>query len=41
MEQIILGLELCNIDGYAVVSAILKANDIRLECEKWVKKISE
>ena len=30
-----------NIDGYAVVSAILKANDIRLECEKWVKKISE
>lgn len=34
-------LKKCNIDGYAVVSAILKANDISVECEKWVKKISE
>ena len=34
-------LKEANVDGYAVVSAILKANDIRLECEKWVKKISE
>ena len=31
----------CNIDGYAVVSAILKANDIKLECEKWTRKIEE
>lgn len=34
-------LKQCNIDGYAVVSAILKADDIRLECEKWVSKINE
>lgn len=34
-------LKKCNIDGYAIVSAILKANDISVECEKWVKKISE
>ena len=24
-----------NIDGYAIISAILSANDIKLECEKW------
>ena len=35
------GLSLNNIDGYAVVSAILKANDIKLECEKWTRKIEE
>lgn len=34
-------LKQCNIDGYAVVSAILKADDIRLECENWVSKINE
>ena len=34
-------LKQCNIDGHAVVSAILKADDIRLECEKWVSKINE
>lgn len=26
----------CNIDGYAVISAILKANDIEKECKKWI-----
>lgn len=26
----------CNIDGYAVISAILKCNDIELECKKWI-----
>lgn len=34
-------LKQCKIEGYAVISAILKANDIRLECEKWVNKINE
>ena len=34
-------LKQCNIDGHAVVSAILKSDDIRLECEKWVSKINE
>lgn len=29
----------CNIEGYAIVSAILKADDIKLECEKWIKSI--
>ena len=32
-------LKQCNIDGYAVVSAILGAENIKLECEKWVEKI--
>lgn len=31
----------CNIDGYAVVSAILGAEDIKSECEKWINKINE
>ena len=34
-------LKECDIDGYAVVSAILGASDIRLECEKWIKKIED
>ena len=34
-------LKEANVDGYAVVSAILKANDIKLECEKWTRKIEE
>ena len=29
----------CNVDGYAVVSAILGASNIKLECEKWIEKI--
>ena len=33
-------LKQCNIDGYAVVSAILKAEDIRTECEKWIDTIN-
>ncbi|CUO21792.1 thiamine phosphate synthase [Clostridium disporicum] len=33
-------LKQCNIDGYAVVSAILKAEDINTECEKWIDAIS-
>lgn len=32
-------LKECNVDGYAVVSAILGAENIKLECEKWVEKI--
>ena len=28
-----------NIDGYAIISAILSANDIKLECEKWIEAI--
>ena len=32
-------LKNCNIDGYAVVSAILGADDIKAECEKWIEKI--
>ena len=32
-------LKECNIDGYAVVSAILGAENIKLECEKWIEKI--
>ena len=32
-------LKECNIDGYAVVSAILGAENIKLECEKWSEKI--
>ena len=34
-------LKEANVDGYAVVSAILKANYIKLECEKWTRKIEE
>ena len=34
-------LKEANVDGYAVVSAILKANDIKLEYEKWTRKIEE
>ena len=33
-------LKECNIDGYAVVSAILKAEDIKNECEKWIDTIN-
>ena len=33
-------LKQCNIDGYAVVSAILKAEDIKNECEKWIDTIN-
>ena len=33
-------LKECNIDGFAVVSAILGATDIKLECEKWIEKIN-
>lgn len=33
-------LKECNIDGFAVVSAILGAVDIKLECEKWIEKIN-
>ena len=33
-------LKQCNIDGYAVVSAILNAEDINTECEKWIDAIS-
>ena len=33
-------LKQCNIDGYAVVSAILKAEDINTEYEKWIDAIS-
>ena len=29
----------CNVEGYAVVSAILGASNIKLECEKWIEKI--
>lgn len=32
-------LKVCNVDGYAVVSAILGASNIKLECEKWIEKI--
>lgn len=32
-------LKVCNVDGYAVVSAILGAPNIKLECEKWIEKI--
>ncbi len=32
-------LKECNVDGYAVVSAILGALNIKLECEKWIEKI--
>ena len=32
-------LKECNVDGYAVVSAILGASNIKLECEKWIEKI--
>ena len=32
-------LKECNVDGYAVVSAILGAENIKLECEKWSEKI--
>lgn len=34
-------LKECNIDGFAVVSAILGAVDIKLECEKWIEKINK
>ena len=33
-------LKECNVDGFAVVSAILGAVDIKLECEKWIEKIN-
>ena len=33
-------LKECNVDGYAVVSAILGAENIKLECEKWIEKIN-
>ena len=33
-------LKECNIDGYAVVSAILKAEYIKTECEKWIDTIN-
>lgn len=29
----------CNIDGYAVISAILGKKDIKKECESWIKSI--
>ena len=32
-------LKVCIVDGYAVVSAILEAPNIKLECEKWSEKI--
>ena len=32
-------LKECNVDGYAVVSAIIGAENIKLECEKWIEKI--
>ena len=32
-------LKECGIDGYAVISAILSKEDIKLECEKWIKEI--
>lgn len=32
-------LKQCNIQGYAVVSAILGANDIKSECEKWLSRV--
>ena len=32
-------LKECNVDGYAVISAILKSSDIKLECEKWIREI--
>ena len=32
-------LKECNVDGYAVVSTILGAENIKLECEKWIEKI--
>lgn len=32
-------LKECNIDGYAVVSAILSSDNIKLECEKWISKL--
>ena len=31
----------CNIDGYAVVSAILGATDIESECKSWLDKIDK
>ncbi len=34
-------LKECNVDGYAVISAILGQKDIRLECEKWIAEISK
>lgn len=34
-------LEECNIDGFAVVSAILKSDNIKEECEKWINKIAK
>lgn len=33
-------LEECNVDGYAIVSAILGAKDIYLETRKWINHIS-
>ena len=33
-------LKKCDIDGYAVVSAILKVEDIKSECEKWIDAIN-
>ena len=33
-------LKECNIDGFAVVSAILGEVDIKLECKKWIEKIN-
>lgn len=30
-----------NLDGYAVISAILKKNDIKEECKKWIKAIED
>lgn len=32
-------LKECKVDGYGVVSAILGAENIKLECEKWIEKI--
>lgn len=32
-------LKECGIDGYAVISAILSKEDIKLECEKWITEI--
>ncbi|ATD55535.1 thiamine phosphate synthase [Clostridium chauvoei] len=29
----------CNIEGYAVISAILRKDNIKAECEKWIIKI--
>ena len=30
----------CNIDGYAVISAILAKENIKKECESWIIKIN-